>query len=56
MKEYQKPIMEQLSLYSDDMITASGVVDGIVSDSDRNNSYAIQTTTWKGQEWSENWN
>ena len=52
MKKYQAPILEELSLETEDMITASSeVLNGIVAPDDRSGAQSIQSTDWNSS-WS----
>ena len=50
MKQYQTPCLEELSLQAEDLITASGVISGIVAPEDQAGASDTQETTWK-----DNW-
>ena len=51
MKKYTNPTLEELSVQTDNVITASASVNSIVSESDRSNADEIHVS-----DWNDSWN
>ena len=46
MKKYETPIMEEILLEAEDVILASGILNGIVSSGDQSGSSETQESSW----------